>query len=115
MPKLKTDFVREGMVVASDVRNIDNMLLIPCGSTLTERQINTLKAWVVTELDIASAQAEVKMDFLAEFSPEEVAKLLAELKGRFWEADESNPVFMEIFKWVLQHRVRTHAAELACV
>jgi hypothetical protein len=115
MPKLKTEFVCEGMVVGSDVRNIDNMLLIPSGSTLTERQINTLKAWGITELDIASANAAEKADPFAGLSPDEIEKLLAELKDRFWQPDENNPVFMEIFKCVLHRRVRTNPVELVCV
>src|ERR1044072_5944896 len=115
MPKLKTEFVREGMIVSGDVRNIDNMLLIPSGSTLTERQINTLKAWGVTELDVTSAQGDEGTDPMANIPPDELEKCLAELKDRFWQADESNPVFMEIFKWVLQRRVRGNSMELANV
>jgi hypothetical protein len=108
MPRIKSDLLQEGMVVASDVKNIDNMPLIPAGATLTERQINILKAWGVAEIEVEGSQSVEEADPLAKLPPELVAKLSAEIKSRFWQPDDANPVFAEIFKLMLQRRVAAH-------
>jgi hypothetical protein len=116
MPKIKIDSIQEGMVVVSDVKNIDNMLLIAAGCTLSERQINILKAWGVSEVEVmASAEASEDTDSLTKLSSEEVEKLSAEVKQRFWRVDESNPVFTEIFILILQRRLRATRSEPVAV
>lgn len=115
MPKVKIDAVKEGMVVSADVKNIDSMLLVPAGCTLTERQIDILNAWGVAEIEVVLAEGCADADPLANVSPEELAKLTAEIKARFWKVDETNPVFMEIFNLVLQRRLRSNPQELAPV
>ena len=113
MPKIKIEQVKEGMVVGSDVKNVDSMLLVPAGCTLTERQINILNAWGVTELEVLVAEGCEAADPLANLPAEELERLTAEVKARFWKVDEKNPVFMEVFKLALQRRVQTNAGELA--
>jgi hypothetical protein len=115
MPKIKIDSIKEGMVVVSDVKNIDNMLLIPAGCTLSERQINILNAWGVAEVDVVASETEEDTDIMTKLPPEELERLSAEVKSRFWKADESNPVFTEIFILILQRRVRATRSDLAHV
>ena len=115
MPKIKIDSIKEGMVVVSDVKNIDNMLLIPAGCTLSERQINILNAWGVSEVEVVASEAHEDTDIMTKLSPEELEKLSAEVKSRFWKVDESNPVFTEIFILILQRRVRATRSDLATV
>jgi hypothetical protein len=97
------------MVVESDVKNIDDMLLIPAGCNLTERQINILQAWGVVEIDIQCTPALEQSDPLAKLPPEAVEKLAAEVKSLFWQPDDANPIFAEIFKVML----RRHAIKAA--
>jgi hypothetical protein len=107
MPRIKTDLLKEGMRVASDVRNIDNMLLIPAGCVLTERQINILQAWGVGEIEVAASESvQDDGDPLAKLPPEQVERLTAEIRGLFWQPDEANPVFQEILKLMVQRRAR---------
>jgi len=115
MPKIKIESIQEGMVVVSDVKNIDNMLLIPAGCTLSERQINILNAWGVSEVDVVASETPADTDVMTKLSPAELEKLSAEVRQRFWKADESNPVFMEIFILILQRRVRATRSELVAV
>ena len=100
------------MVVAGDVKNIDNMLLIPAGCALTRRHINILQAWGVLEIDVQGSPTAEDTDPLAELSPDETAKLSAELRSIFWQPEDSNPVFAEIFKLMLQRRVRRNKAHV---
>lgn len=100
-----------GMVVATDVKNIDNMLLIPTGCSLTERQINILQAWGVGEIEVQGSEIAEDADPLAALPPEAVAKMSAEVKSLFWQPDESNPVFGEIFKVMLRRHARRVAGK----
>ena len=106
MPRVKTGDLKEGMVVARDVKNIDDMLLLPAKGLLGDRQINLLKAWGVAEIDVEASDLIENQDPLARLPSEVVARWTAELKARFWQADESNPVFAEVFKLMLWRRAR---------
>lgn len=101
------------MVVGNDVKNVDSMLLVPAGCTLTARQINILNAWGVTELEVVSAEGCEDANPLARLSKEELVRFTTEVRERFWKVDEKNPVFMEIFKLALQRQVKASARELA--
>jgi len=107
MPRIRTDLLQEGMITAADVRNLDNMLLIPEGCHLSDRQINILCSWGIEEIEVeATAGVEEAGDPLARLSPEVVAALMDELKARFWSLDESSPVQMEVFKLALHRQAR---------
>ena len=97
------------MIVAHDVKNIDGMLLAPAGCELSERQINILQAWGVTELEVeAGAEMAQAHDPLAQLPPEMLAKLIADLRARFWKPDDFGPVPAEIFKLMLLRQARRH-------
>jgi hypothetical protein len=111
MPRIKTDLLQEGMRVATDVTNIDTMLLIPAGCTLTERKIRILQAWGVIEIEVQDCKVTEAADPLANLTPEEAARMAAEVKSLFWQPDDSNPVFVQIFKLMLHRRACTTAAK----
>ena len=114
MPRVKIEQLREGMTVAEDVKNIDNMLLIPEGASLTERQIDILQAWGIAEVDVKAEEGVPgSSDPLAELSPEVLARLTAEVRAVFRDLDETDPAAMEIFKVMLQRRARKHGAPRA--
>lgn len=94
------------MVVATDVKNIDNMLLIPAGCSLTLRQIEILQAWGVSEIDVQSSAAIEEADPLTKLAPELVAQMAAEIRSLFWQPDDTNPVFGEIFRVMLRRQAR---------
>ncbi len=112
MPRVKTESLQEGMVVASDVKNIDGMLLIPSGSTLSMRQIDILQAWGVAEIEVeVTGDGDADSDPLTKLSPEVLAQMTAELKALFWNPDEAHPVFAEVFKLMLQRGARRGASK----
>jgi len=95
------------MVVARDVKNIDGMLLVPTGCELSERQIDILQAWGVSEVDVEATKEMAKShDPLAQLPPEILAKLTAELRSRYWKPDEFGPVPAEIFKLILVRKAQ---------
>ena len=107
MPKLKIEQLQEGMVVAVDVRNMDDMLLLPAGCTLAEKHIGILEAWGVTDVEVVAADDLVdNSDPLSKLPPEEIARLTAETKALFWQLDATSPVQMEIFQLILRRTAR---------
>ena len=70
MPRIKIDLIEEGMVVGSDVKNMDNMLLIPSGCALTERQIHILKAWGVDDIEVTASVNADDEGWTLELAPE---------------------------------------------
>jgi hypothetical protein len=96
------------MVVTSDVKNMDNMLLIPAGATLSQKQIDILQAWGVTEIQVEAAGEldNANADPLAQLPPDVASRLTAEVKSLFWKLDEADPVHLEIFRLVLQRKAR---------
>lgn len=113
MPRIKTELLQEGMIVSSDVKNIDNMLLIPNGCKLTARQIGILQAWGVTEIEVASGGPGEDTDQLTKMAPEALEQLSAEVRAAFWKADDADPVFAEVFKLILRRRANRPKASQA--
>ena len=110
MTRVKIELVKKGMVVAVDVKNMDNMLLIPAGCALSDKHIDILRAWGVTEVRVDSdAGASESSDPMSKLSPAETARLTAEVKNLFWRLDEASGVQMEIFQLVLRRKARRHA------
>ena len=105
MPRIKTDLLEPGMQVVGDVKNIDNMLILPAGAALTERQIDILQAWGVEEIEVeACPETEGSEDPLGKLSPEALERLVQELKALFWKPAEQSPIFQEIFRLMLRRR-----------
>lgn len=99
------------MVVSRDVTNIDNMLLIPSGCTLSSRQIGILQAWGVPEIDVEANGAGEDTDPIAKLSPEKLARMTEELRAQFWKPDDADPVFTEIFKLMLKRNAARPVAK----
>jgi len=111
MPRIKTESLTEGMVVSADVKNIDQMLLIPSGCTLTARQIGILQAWGVDNIEVTSAGDSGSADMLETMPADALERLTAEVRASFWKADDADPVFAELFKVILRRRANRPAAK----
>lgn len=107
MPKIKVESLREGMQVTEEVKNMDNMLLIPTGCVITERHVNLLNAWGIAEVQVKSlGEADEPADPLQRLPAEVVAKLTEETKQIFWEAADKNPIQAETFNLALRRKAR---------
>ena len=111
MPRVKLDSVTEGMVVTADVKNMDEMLLIPAGCELTARHVKILRTWGISEIQVDGAENDSTT--LLKIAPEMLQRLEAELKKIFWEFDPENPVQREIFKLALRRRARNALNQVA--
>ena len=95
------------MIVTGDVRNLDNMLLIPAGCALSERHINILCAWGIAEIQVEACEAaEDARDLLQELPPGRLEQLTRELASTFWEPVDKGPVQQEVFNLVLRRQAK---------
>ena len=110
MAKVKTEQLKEGMVVAAEVKNMDNMLLLPAGCKLSEKHIEIFQAWGITEINVESAEGVSEPeDPLARLSPEEAQQLTEDTRKLFWQIDDQEPIQMEVFNLVLRRRAKKAA------
>jgi hypothetical protein len=107
MPVVKLESLQEGMVVTKDVRNMDDMLLIPAGCAITEKHINILGAWGIAEVQVEACEdSEEPADVLEKLPPETLDKIRSELKALFWESPDDDPVPKEVFDLALRRKAR---------
>jgi hypothetical protein len=105
MTKVRTEALREGMVAAAEVRNMDDMLLLPAGCPLTQRHIRILQTWGVPEVLVADRGApEEEHDPLRRLGPEALARLEGEVQRRFWDLDPANPAQRELVRLTLRRQ-----------
>lgn len=107
MARVKVDALSEGMVVAADVKNMDDMLLLPAGCELTARHIKVLRTWGISEIQVEGGGPSGSTTLL-KVAPEILENLRAELKALFWPGDHDAPAQQEIFRLALRNRVRIH-------
>ena len=107
MPKIKTEALRAGLVVASEVKHMDTMLLVPAGCVITEKHIEILSAWGVSEIEVQACEGvEEAGDILQKLPPELLNEVTARLEGIFWEPKDINPVQAEAFRLALRRKAR---------
>ncbi len=99
MAKIKVEHLLPGMVAASDIKNMDGMLLLPAGCELTERHAQILKTWGIAEISVEGPddESEVAGALAAiEVSPDR----MAQIRDRFWQFDDQNPMQREILRLI---------------
>jgi hypothetical protein len=97
MAKIKAEHLLPGMVAAADIRNMDGMLLLPAGCELTERHAQILRTWGIAEIAVEGPEDDGNdgdAQMVIEVSPDR----LAQIKARFWQFDEQNPLQQEILR-----------------
>jgi hypothetical protein len=107
MPKVKIDDLQEGMIVAADVRNIDDMLLLPAGAELTARHLKVLRSWGITEVTVqATHEAEDASDPLRRIPPEALARIEAALREIFYKFEPAQALPQTVFRLMLLRQAR---------
>lgn len=104
MPKISIKEVAPEMVLSADVTNRNGMVLLKSGITITEKQINVLKTWGITHVEIEGSDQSPQTQELISAHPEyheEAERRAAEL---FVHADGSHPLFQALLPlWKKQY------------
>jgi hypothetical protein len=95
---LNINELKEGMVVAADVKNKHGNIMIRQGLALTEKHIMLLKAWGITEAGVEGFDRDqLHQEEMKTVSPEvieAIEKNLCEIFPPF----EGNPIMSEIYR-----------------
>ena len=99
MTKLKIKSLKEGMVLADDIRDHNGMLILSQGQIITEKHLRTFKSWGITEIDIEGAVEEEDKAGPIEKNekniPAEVKEKVDEL---FRYTDKQHPAIAELME-----------------
>lgn len=95
MGRISIDNVKSGMVLAKDAFTFRKQLLLPAGTVLTEKNIETMKAWGVSEIETEGCAEPSLADVEASLSNNPaLAAASAALDNRFAEV-RHDPLMME--------------------
>jgi hypothetical protein len=96
MGRLSVESAMPGMVLSKDALTFRKQLLLPSGTTLTEKNIETMKAWGVAEIETAGSEGPTLEDIEARLAgASHLQAAGAELDRRFANVRE-DAVMMEI-------------------
>jgi hypothetical protein len=112
MGVLNINDLKEGMVLAVDVKNRHEQLLLKKGAELTTKDILILKTWGINEADVEGIdQVEVEKQEMQSLSPSIIDALEGELTELFHECDD-NPVMAEIRRIVRKFKLKHALTEM---
>jgi len=113
MGVLSVNDLKDGMVLASEVKNKHGNILLKKGDALKEKQITLLKSWGITGADIEGVdREEVEKREMEELSPEIIASVERELKDLFSEFGD-NSLMEELYRVTKKFKLRK-AVEETC-
>lgn len=96
MPKVSLKEVSVGLVLAADVTNRNGVVLLKQGMTISERQINVLKTWGITHVDIEGNDNETPLQELIAAHPEYMTEADSRAAQLFAHADGKHPLFQAL-------------------
>jgi hypothetical protein len=109
MGTLNINDLKAGMVLAQSAMNKHGTVILGEGNALTEKHINSFKAWGITGVDIKDIDGDQvikqEMEVLSNETVESIERELDELFPPF----EANPVMEEIYKIVKKISLRQAA------
>lgn len=98
MGRVSTSNLQPGMVLGGDVKTFKGQLLLPGGTTLTDRHIEKLMAWGVSEADIEGHEEPSLADLDAQMeNAPALAEASAALDERFADVLDE-PLMGEILR-----------------
>jgi len=103
---LNLNDLKEGMVLAADIKNKHGNILIRESNTLTAKHILLMKAWGVTEADVVGFDRDqVEKEEMHALSPEFIEAIEKELRAVFPPFD-NNPVMAEMYRIARKLKLR---------
>jgi hypothetical protein len=97
------------MVLAGEVKTFKGQLLLPSGTVLTERHIEKLMAWGVSEADIEAHEEPSLQDLQAQMENAPALAAASEALDRRFADVLDEPLMQEILRIAKQHLLAKHA------
>jgi hypothetical protein len=102
MQTVNAEDLKEGMVVGEDVKDKNGQLLLPAGLALSEKHLELVKSWGISQVSIESGNKEEEVPL----DPELIAKAEKELGPIFKFADQRHPAMNELFSQCVTRRAK---------
>jgi hypothetical protein len=97
MGSINVGDLQVGMVLASEVKNMNGQLLMPSGLTINEKHLGLLKAWGITEVEVQGVNKEdVATQAAAQLDPAILAEAEAKTKELFHHANMHHAAIAEL-------------------
>lgn len=99
MGKLNFDQLQAGMVLAADIVDRNNRVLLKAGIALTEKHLTVLRQWGITEADIQGvSREELDAQECLELDQDLLAHAEASYRELFQHADMHHPFNQELMR-----------------
>ncbi len=89
-----------GMMPSVDVTDQNGRLLVPAGTSLTERHLRAFEMWGVTEIRVQASGSEPPEPAPAPLTPEQLAHGAEAVRSQFALVNLDHPVLAELFGFV---------------
>jgi len=96
MGRITIKSVTAGMVLAKDAYTFRKQLLLPHGATLTDKNIETMKAWGVAEVETVGCEEPTIEELDARLAQVPHLRAACEELDRRFSAVREEPVMMDI-------------------
>jgi hypothetical protein len=106
--RVSLDNLRPDMLLAADIVDGTGRLLLPHGTSLTEKHLRYCQMWGVMEADVAGDEAP-PVEEAETADPVLIAEVEAALRPLFRHCDLGHPAVDALFKYCVQSRVRKRA------
>ena len=111
MGVLSVNDLKEGMVLASEIKNRHGNVLLQKGDALEEKHIMRLKSWGITEVDIEGVDRDqVEKREMEVLSSDLIASVEEELDGLFPDYGD-NALMKEVYRVVKKCKLKKVAEE----
>jgi hypothetical protein len=91
--------LKMGMILASHARDPNGRLLLPAGEEITDKNIRTLKAWGIAEVDIEGDEDEVSEGQPSNKKSEQVpTQVIEEVDELFRYTNKKHPAIKEMIE-----------------
>jgi hypothetical protein len=109
MGKISFETLKPGMKLASDVIERSGRVLLRAGTEITEKHLDILRKWGVTEVDALGVSADSPGQELEAMDPELLVE--AEMKARrlFRHTDPDHPAVGELLRLCALRLARRHS------
>ncbi len=103
---LNINDLKEGMVLAGDVKNKHGNIMIKQGMTLSERHIMLLKAWGIPDANVEGLEREqLHEEEMKTVSPEVIEAIEQQLRDLFPPL-EGNEVMAEVYRIAMKLKIK---------
>jgi len=113
MGLLHRNDLKEGMVLAEDVKNRHGDILLPKGRLLTAKDVLILKTWGINEVDVEGIDRDkAEKSEMESLPPSVITSIEKEVAELFPEVSD-NPVMQEIYRIARKFKLKQALSQIA--